>query len=287
MKKVYLAVAVCSALALSACGGSGENAESAEVAHGPVTLHGKVEMCDAAPQSKARVILPYGEDQSYEATTDADGSFALTVDSANLDGVSPVALAVFDEADSCQPAEIFVDSAAEGVRTGRIDIPPKKLNDLRPAEFVMSARARPLIHLGDDKYGGPANSRLQVASHGITVSNLVGTITQEFKDSYSTAYIEFSARGMQQESQQCATQYENQLVLSATGPGAGAPIVKTVRPDASSATGEFTRYSIPIDLADFPADSSISFVASSGQCASGGTDYDDFELSNVLVRFVQ
>ena len=273
--------------ALAACGGGGESTNGAETAHGPVTLHGKIEACDAAPQSTARVILPYGEDQSYQATTAADGSFQLTVDSANLAGVSPVALAVFDENDSCQPAEIFVDSAVAGVASGRLDVPAKKLNDLRPAEFVMSARARPLIHLGNDIYGGPANSRLQVASHGLTITNLVGTITQQFKDDYSTARIEFSARGMQQESLQCATHYENRVALHATVPGGGAPIIKEVRPTASSATGEFTRYSIPVDLADFPANSSISFVATSGQCASGGTDYDDFELSNVLVRFVR
>lgn len=284
MKKISLAVAACSALTLAACGG-GTDDGNVPSSGGPVTLYGQVEMCEGASNSGARVVLPYGQDQTYETTTAEDGSFEMTVDSSNFDGVSPVALAVFDESSNCAPAEVFVGDTVATAEGRRIDLLITKLKKLLPAHFALSTPARPLIHLGDDRFGGQANSRLQVASHGTSVSNLVGTITSDFKAQYNKAYIEFSARGMQQESLQCATHYENRIALTATPEGGGETIVKEVRPDPSNANGEFTRYSIPVDLTDIPAGSTIHLVATSGQCASGGTDYDDFELSNVVVRF--
>jgi len=159
------------------------------------------------------------------------------------------------------------------------------MRDLKPNEFFW----QPLTHLGDDRYGGPANSRLQVAASGLTTSQPVGVLTQNLKDQFKTARVEFFARGMQKESLQCATEYNNQVGLSATGASVSSPIVKVVRPEpkASASNGDFTWISVPVDLTDFPVGSTINFVASTGQCMSGGTDYDDFEVTGVTVRFVK
>ena len=263
---------------LAGCGGG-------EYDIGTVAVHGTVQSCDAASGANARVVLPYGEDQSFETTTDADGNFVLDVDADAIPRVSQVALGVYGESDACQPGELLVAGLAAAAKTKRVDLPAKKLEDLKPAHFVMSSPGRPLIHLGDDQYRGPANSKLQVATHGVQIENLIGTFTQDFKDRFNTAYIEFSARGMQEESMLCATHYENSIGLVATGGGLAEPVIRTVRPDASSPNGNFTRYSIPIDLTGIPAGASVSLVASSGKCEAGGTDHDDFELSGLLVRF--
>lgn len=283
MKK--LSVICVSALSLAACGGGdGSSSQTGGTTGGTASIYGTVKMCDAASNSRAKVSLPYGDGQGYSATTNADGSFVLEVDTTNFKDVSPVALNV--ESEGCQPENIFVENVASVARGARIDTPTAALRDLGPAEFVVPPPWRPLTHLGDDRYGGPANSKLQVATTGLSSVQPVGVLTQQLKDRYRTAYVEFSARGMQTESLQCATQYANQIGLSATAEGAN-PIVKTVQPGASNSNGSFTRFSIPVDLSNFPVGSTINFVASSGQCESGGTDHDDFEVTSVLIRFAQ
>ena len=284
MKKISkIPILILSVLSVTACGG-GDGSGLASTETGTANLLGTVKVCDASANSKAKVSLPYGDGQGYEVTTNADGSFSLDVDTANFKGVNPVALTV--ESENCQPENLYVENMASPAHGGKISLPEKIMRNMGPAEFVIPPPWRPLTHLGEDQYGGPANSKLQVVTSGLTSVQPVGVLTQELKDRYRTAYVEFSARGMQTESLQCATQYKNQIGLSATGVSAEA-IVKTVQPGASSANGNFTRFSIPVDLSEFPVGSTINFVAGSGQCESGGTDYDDFELTSVLIRFAQ
>lgn len=267
-------------MSLAGCGG-GSSLDS--TADGPVSLHGSVDVCAAAPGSAARVSVPYGEGQEYTATTNEDGSYSLELHTADFRGVDPVALSI--EAENCQPENIYIENITGAVLEGTLNVAPKVMQDLGPAEFVVPPPWKPLTHLGNDVYGGPANSGLQVATTGLAAEQLVGVFTQELKDQYSKAYVEFDVRGMQTESLQCATEYANQIGLSASGVSL-EPIVKTVQPGASSGDGRFSSFSIPIDLSDVPAGSTINFVASSGQCNSGGADYDDFELTGVLVRLV-
>lgn len=268
-----------STISVAGCGGGNDSLSESD---GIVSLHGNVTVCAAASNSRAKVSLPYGQDQGYDVTTNADGSFAMEVDTANFKGVNPVALAI--QSENCEPENIYIENIASAGRNGRIDTPATTMRDLGPAVFLIPPPWRPLTHLGDDKYGGTANSQLQVATSGLTTVQPLGVLTQQLKDQYKFADVEFSARGMQTESQQCATQYDNQIGLSATGASSSAAVVKTVQPGASSADGNFSQFSIPIDLSDFPVGSTINFVANTGQCASGGTDHDDFELTEVIVR---
>lgn len=277
MKKI--SALIFSSVSIVGCGG-GYDADS--TSDGAVSLLGNVKVCPAAGNAKAKVSLPYGADQGYETTTNADGSYVLQVDTAKVKGVNPVALTV--ESENCEPENVYVENIKSGVSSGKLATPATTMRDLGLAAFVVPPPWRPLTHLGDDQYGGTANSKLQVAASGLTSAQPLGVLTQQLKDQYKTAYVEFSARGMQTESMQCATQYENRIGLSATSSSSGE-IVKTVQPGPSSADGNFTRFSIPIDLSEFPADSTINFVASSGQCASGGTDRDDFEVTSVVVHF--
>ena len=274
-----------SSLSLAACGGGSAPGESTALSSSDrvVSLHGRVNVCPAAGTAKAKVSLPYGDGQGPSVTTNPDGTFSLDINTANVKGVNPVALTI--ESDNCQPENIFVENLASQGRDGSIATPEKNLQNLGPAEFVIPPPWRPLTHLGDDVYGGPANSNLQVATMGPSTVQPLGVLTQDMKDKYRTARVEFSARGMQTESLQCATLYKNQIGLSATTASSPDAVVRTVQPGASSGTGEFTRFSIPVDLADFPVGSTINFVASSGPCESGGKDIDDFELTSVLVRF--
>ncbi len=285
MKK--LSLLIISTISVAGCGGGNapDSGNGGAATGGTVSLLGKVAVCPASSSAKAKVSLPYGEDQSYEVTTNADGSYVLEVDPSKVGSVNPVVLNI--ESDNCAPESIFVENLANAQGQKTIDTQTITLRNLAPEEFVIPPPWRPLTHLGNDIYSGPANSKLQVAASGLTTSQPVGVLTQELKDQFKTAHVEFSARGMQTESVQCATQYNNQIGLSATGSSVPSPIVKTVQPGASDANGGFTRFSIPIDLSDFPVGSTINFVASSGQCMSGGTDYDDFELSNVIVRFAK
>ena len=273
---------IISSVSLAACGGGYES----EPTDGIVSLHGTAKVCAAASNSnaKAKVSVPYGQDQGYDVTANADGTYVVAVDTSKFQGVNPVAITV--QSDNCAPESIFIDNLKSGVRNGRLDVPAATMRDLGPAEFVIPPPWRPLTHLGDDQYGGPANSKLQVATSGLATTQPLGVLTQQLKDQYKTARVEFSARGMQTESLQCATLYDNKIGLSATGASSADAVVKTVQPGASSGDGNFTRFSIPIDLADFPVGSTINFVASSGTCNSGGTDRDDFELTAVVVRFV-
>lgn len=268
------------AMSMAGCGGGHDAGADSD---GVVSLHGNVTVCPASSNAKAKVSLPYGDGQGYDVTTNADGSYVLQVDTAKVKGVNPVALTV--ESENCEPENVYVDNIKSAVPSGKLDTPATTMHNLGPAEFVLPPPWRPLTHLGDDQYGGPANSNLQVATSGLNTVQPLGVLTQQLKDQYKTAYVEFSARGMQTESQQCATQYENQIGLSSTGTSSSAEVVKTVQPGASNADGSFTRFSVPIDMSEFPVGSTINFVASSGQCASGGTDHDDFELTSVVVRF--
>lgn len=276
MKK--LSVLIFSSISLAACGGGYEAASTSET----VSLHGSVKVCPAASNAAAKVSVPYGENQGFDVTTNADGSFALNIDTTKFKGVSPVALTV--QSDKCLPETVFIDNIASAASNGVITTALTTLRDLAPSEFLLPPPWRPLTHLGDDQYKGTANSKLQVATSGLTTTQPLGVLTQEMKDRYKTAYVEFSARGMQTESQQCATFYDNSIGLSATGTTSAA-IVKAVQPGASSSDGNFSRFSIPVDLSEFPVGSTINFVAGSGQCTSGGTDRDDFELTGVVVRF--
>lgn len=278
MKK--LPVLIFSTVSIAGCGGGHEAGSTSD---GVVNLQGNVKACPASSNAKAKVSLPYGDGQGYDVMTNADGSYVLQVDTAKVKGVNPVALTV--ESENCEPQNVYIENIASAVPNGKLDTPATTMRDLGPAEFVIPPPWRPLTHLGDDQYGGPANSKLQVATSGLATAQPLGVFTQQLKDQYKTAYVEFSARGMQTESQQCATQYENRIGLSATGASSSAEVVKTVQPGASNADGSFSRFSIPIDLSEFPVGSTIKFVASSGQCASGGTDHDDFELTAVVVRF--
>ena len=277
MKK--LSVLFFSSVSLAACGGGYD----AGPTDGIVSLYGTAKVCAAGSNAKTKVSVPYGQDQGYDVTTSADGSYVVSVDTAKFKGVNPVAITV--QSENCAPESIFVDNLQGAVRKGRVDVPAAAMRDLAPAEFVIPPPWRPLTHLGDDQYGGTANSKLQVATSGLTTTQPLGVLTQQLKDQYKTAYVEFSARGMQTESMQCATQYDNKIGLTASSATSAEVITKTVQPGASSADGNFTRFSIPIDLSDIPVGSTVNFFASSGNCLSGGTDRDDFELTAVVVRF--
>lgn len=281
MKKISLLII--STASLAACGGGYTPEHTSEPPDGIVSLHGVAKACAASPTSKAKVSVPYGDDQAYDVTTNADGSYVVAVDTAKFNGVNPVAVTV--QSDNCAPESVYVANLKSGVRDGKLDVPAAAMRDLAPAEFVIPPPWRPLTHLGDDQYGGPANSKLQVATLGLETTQPLGVITQQMKDQYKTAYVEFSARGMQTESQQCATYYDNKIGLTTAATASAGAVVKTVQPGASNPDGSFARFSIPIDLSEFPVGSTLNFYAGSGSCVSGGTDRDDFELTAVVVRF--
>lgn len=120
-----------------------------------------------------------------------------------------------------------------------------------------------LYHLGDDHYGGSVNSQLQLPTMGQS-KELTFNITQEQLDNYTHARLKFYVRG---------AQIRNYLYINNTQLGYIS---------SSPYNGSFGRYywNININLLHLGIN---HFKITSNLYSS--TDYDDFEFTNVMIKF--
>ena len=120
-----------------------------------------------------------------------------------------------------------------------------------------------LYHLGDDHYGGSVNSQLQLPTMGQS-KELTFNITQEQLDNYTHTRLKFYVRG---------AQIRNYLYINNTQLGYIS---------SSPYNGSFGRYywNININLLHLGIN---HFKITSNLYSS--TDYDDFEFTNVMIKF--
>lgn len=274
-----LGTALSLSLALAACGGADDPGATPGAAQQPATgfalIKGQLTDANGAAVGQAKVYMPFGRDQAWGADTDAEGRFTFQAKASDFAGVSPVALVI--DKPGYRPRSLYVQSVQAGatyqVPTGAASAPVA----LAPGEYVPQGLYG-LLHVGDDSFGGSANSQLQTRSRGRIVDFGVVTWTEDLKARYRQAVVEFAGRGI--EGSQCT----NQVGLAAFDPSAGVAIPRYANPGNSDSAGGFTRFAVQLDVTAFPAGTPIRFVVISGQCPRG--DLDDQEITDVVVRFI-
>ena len=273
-----LGAALCLSLALAACGGADDPDASATATQQPASgfalIRGQLVDSGGAALAQAKVYLPFGRDQAWGADTDAEGRFTFQARASDFAGVSPVALVI--DKPGYRRRSLYLQSVQAGatypVPTGAASAPVA----LVPGEYLPQGLYG-LLHVGDDSFGGSANSQLQTRSRGRIVDFGVVTWSDDLKARYRQAIVEFAGRGLQ--GSQCTTQ----VGLAAFDPAAGVAIPRYANPGDSDAGGGFTRFGLRLDVSGFSAGTPIRFVVVAGQCAR---DLDDLEITDVVIRFV-
>jgi hypothetical protein len=271
-----LAGACALAAMLSACGGGegdpGTNGEL-QPAPGYAVVQGQLTDSTGAPLAGAQVLAPFGTNQAWGGDTDAQGKFAFQARAADFAGVNPVAVVIHKA--GYRPATVYFGGIQQGARylvPANASTSPQALAD---GEYLAQGLVG-LWHLGDDSFSGSVNSKLQTGTRGRLADFEITTWTAAHKAAYSQAVVEFVGRGIQ--GLTCTTQFG----LAALGAAAGSGIPRYTNPGNSDVNGGFTRFSLRLNVADFPVGAQVRLVAISGNCAS---DLDDFEFTEAVVRF--
>ncbi len=256
-------------LALTACGEI-----VAPIAEGSARLSGTLVSNSGQVVSGARVQLPYGQRRAYAATTDSKGKFSFDFDVTSFSGVSPVLVATHSQ--GFRPAVFLFEGFNSGTSYSLDATGASALTELGVGEYIPESSEARLIHLGDANFGGEVNSQLQTSTDGMSFVLRVTTWTSQLASAgYSNAVISFVGRGIQ--SSICTG---NAVGLD----GGTLANFTSARPSDSPSTGGFGRYSIQVRLPSLAVGNQLRVFATSSTC--GGSDFDDFEIGELLVRLV-
>jgi hypothetical protein len=215
------------------------------------TFSGIVADRSAGRISNATVTLT-GNSKTFTAVTDGTGNFSLTFDRTGIP--STVAFTVTKTGYIPLASPLTLNSSnASNVGTLTMDV---QGIDVVAVEVVPD-----LHHLGDDFFGGSVNSQFQRSAEGISFSRTF-TVTSTQKTGTS-ATITLLAKGLQE---------NNPLRVNGTLVG-----YLNSSPDDGS-FGPVTFNNVPISF--FREGANTLTIAS-----SEGLDYDDFEFTNVVIRF--
>jgi hypothetical protein len=223
-----------------------------------VTVTGRIVDSNGAGISNSTISMPgldqNGLAQTFTTASDSNGDFTLDFD--NADVPDTVALTVAKEG-YIPSARSFNKGSGNSVSLGNIAL------ELQGVDVLVLELVPDLHHLGDDSFGGAFNSQFQKSTEGTSFSRSFRPTSTQMTASNAT--ITLLAKGLQA---------SNSLSL-------GINLVGNL--DTSPSDGSFGT----ITFSDIP----ISYFSSFGNttlrisAASQFGDYDDFEFTNVIIRF--
>jgi hypothetical protein len=132
-----------------------------------------------------------------------------------------------------------------------------------------------VTHLGDDSFGGSANSQLQVPASGLAWFDKFA-YTAAMKSKYRTLCLSMTARGVQSQS-------SNNDLISVSADGApGTYAVQTLTD--TDVAGGYSGLGNCFDVSRFLDGTPVQVQINSG--TRNGSDYDDFEFINVVGKLM-
>ena len=236
---------------------------------GYARITGTIKDVNGSAVSGATVMMPYGQNQYWGAETSSKGSFKFDARASDYVGVNPIAVIVYK--DRYLPRTYYFTSVIAG---GSLSVNPDASSATRALannEFVPTNAYR-LWHIGDDDFGGSANSQFQIAATGTSAGFPIMPWNAQTRAQYRSASISLVARGIQ--TTDCPG---NRLGLYSSEGGSGTAYTA---PGNSDAGGGFSLYQFTVDLSGL-TEGTLSFAAIAGAC--GSTGFDDWEFAQVLV----
>ena len=213
------------------------------------------------PLSGVAIILPYvdasGKNREYRAETGSDGSYEIALSADE-----------FSNYDS--EARLLVTASKEGYesQSKQIRINDQDLFDL---DFSLTRGNEMLVwidsslhHLGDDSYSGSANSKFQKNSEGVQFTTTFEVNAKQLQCRYATVAI--LAKGIQSDQG-----YPNKITLNDQSQSLYD----------SPENGDYEDQEYWFEISGLH-EGTNRLTISSGQ---KGTDYDDFEFTNLRVYF--
>ncbi len=239
---------------------------------GYARMSGTIKDRQGATISGASVVIPYGQNQAWQGTTDGKGNFKFDVRASDYVGVSPVAVMVLKTGYTTSIS--YFTSILAGDNLGVAYDQTTAPRPLAANEFVPSGAER-LWHVGDADFNNASGSQLQMQTYGLSVGFPVTTWDATLRGKYRTATVTFIARGV--DTSRIGTGCPNRLGFYIQN----TAFTSYVAPGNSDANGGFSAYSMIVPLpSNFP-DGQLVFAYFSGACSSD--DYDDQEFGNVMI----
>lgn len=216
------------------------------------------------------VAVPFGADQAWQGTTDANGHYDFVALASDFEGVRPVVMVVYK--DRYLPRTFYYERVEAGNVLTLTTTAASAPRPLQVNEFVPTYG---LWHVGDEAYSGAVNSRLQMATFGLGIGFRVTPWSAQLAQQYRNATLEFAARGI--EGSGCPGDAAG---LYARG---GTQLDASARLGDSDPNGGFSRYRLTVPIPSVPTGTDLMFGVVSGSCPSTGDAGDDFEFTDVLV----
>lgn len=240
---------------LSGCGAGGDEESSADswIRGGTVT--------DSAgkPIAGAQINVPL--DKMYSATTNENGQYVLSIpESVSLPGF--FAGTIHKQGYITRMTQF----SYSGGQLNQSDSSPQ-LTKSTDADIYFPIGLT-VVHLGDDNYGGSANSQLQVRTLGLAVSESA-TLTKEQLSKYKYLRISLYARGV--ETERC-----NKITFG--NKSSQSQVQDFV---ATANDGSYTPVSYRFTLSSVsPGEIAFTIFSGAKNCSNSG-DHDDFEVTAI------
>ncbi|MEO6024856.1 MAG: hypothetical protein ABIP64_17435, partial [Burkholderiales bacterium] len=247
--------------------GGGTNAQSL-TAGGEVT-----DARTLAVISGALVDIPL-QTSNPNGNTGTDGKYSLTLPNSGL----PQFLVGTVNKTDYLPGTVFFKYANGQLQPLNTGSNNSALILIRPDQDLVFLNGLSVVHLGDAKFGGTANSQLQVQAAGL-IWNESFRLTAAQQAKYTTLTVTLYGRGIESGTPtfNCDQIGLGNNIDATTGKLTdGTPQTLT----GTAADGSFTKITHTFSLNGLAADADAHLQIVSGKaCASGtSTDYDDFEI---------
>ncbi len=256
--KNELCLSIC--MAITACGGGDELGIDGKPAF---VNSGKWVDQSGNPIAGATVSVQL--DRVYAVVTDASGSFELKIP---RDYAYPQYFAGSISKAGFIPSPILFEFNGQS-QSSSVQGKSVSTRATTDADVVYMSGIG-VTHLGDDSFAGSANSQLQLSASGtFWIDKFV--ISPAQKSKYNQLCIFMLARGVQ------SANNDDLISLSKNG-APGTYLVNRLLD--SDPGGAYSQLSSCFSLADFAAGDTVQLQINSGN--KRGSDYDDFEFTNVL-----
>lgn len=255
-------------LLVSACGGGGDGTDSNSVPADIARLDCQVEDSSTGKAVADATVNYQARSSAFSAQTNADGSCRIDIPAAEVPGIQYPAATVSKA--GYEPQTILCETLGPGRKCEQDVL-------LIPLAGNMSVPVGGdiVMHLGDDRFEGAANSQFQKTSDGKElVFPIADWADQVRKPGISKATVYLDAKGWQ--SNVCA----NTIGLSGNVgtvqlPGGVSP------PEGYWAGGRQAPFEFDV-AAVGPLNAELRIIA--GTC-NGTIDVDDFEINRIRVEF--
>ena len=222
------------------------------------TITGTVKNDNGTAVSGINVKFEYlinGEEKSTTAVTDALGNYSIKVDKENFKNSSDVTYLIYAYKEGYVPSTKTLKMTDSDSYSLDFVINPIKVN-----EVVLEIEPK-VHHLGDDSYSGSVNSQFQKKTEGTSFNKSFNISLTQYSN-YGKATLKFEAKGIQT---------GGKLVINS----------ESYNLSSSPSNGSYMTYNIELEKSNYKQGSNSLQVISK----SSGSDYDDFEFSNIVLEF--